>query len=343
MLALTFLRRFAVAAALGLPAGLAGLTSAAASGIAKYELQADAPPALQDDVLEADPDAAILRPDQYLRRGDTFLVPGGIKGSPKEAWVQLLTDWVEPLTTVAGTLPEVAADEMLLAETFGYVSIEKPGVKGKYGKPITANLGDVIPAGSQLASKEGASAAVLIGGQVSVRLGENTTAQLEHRVVGTGSSQVRTTRVNLEKGYVFCKIGRASGETLFSVRTEVGQVVAEGTDFVVYLQDERLVVGVAKGSVVLKDAAGKEVANATSNKLTSLRVVHLPRIENVMDRINADSRFLSQLLEFIPQINLKLKALRGKLQQGDQLTENEDRYLRQIPKITYLRRVQAAE
>jgi len=315
---------------------------AQATGMGKYVLEEGAPPALQSDVLEVDPDTTILRPVEYLRRGDDFIVPGSGKELPSTAWVQLLADWVEPLTTVEGKLPQMKTDEMLLMETFGYVSITKPGVKATRNKPVTANLGDTIPSGSELASRESASAAILIGGNVSVRLGENTTASIGHRVVGeAGPEQVRTTTVELSSGYVFCKIGHAQlgGQSRFSVRTPLGRVVAEGTDFVVFLQDKRLVVGVAKGTVVLQDTSGKAVATATSEKKTSLRVVHLPAMADPIKRMTADSEFLTRLLDFIPQINLKVKMLRKKLQAGTPLSAQEDAYLERIPKVSYLRRV----
>lgn len=317
-----------------------GQTKARAEGLATYLPVDGAPPALQADLLAVDPDAAIIRPLDYVQRGDKFIVPSSTGITAREAWVQKLADWVEPLTTVDGTLPMVQPEEILLVESFGYVELSKPGVKSKYGKPITANPGDLVPNKSQLEAKEEASAALLIGGLISVRLGENTIAEIEHRVVGEPGAQVWQTSITLEQGYVFCKIGKKSGiDTQFSVRTPAGRAVAEGTDFVARYHEKRLTVGVAGGTVSLLNNSNQKVASGTSLKKTSLRVIHLPEVPEPMERMTLDSNFLQDLLEFIPLSNLKVKTLRAKLEQGTSLKPNEDKYLDKVPKISYLRKV----
>ncbi len=317
-----------------------GLASSQADGLATYVPLEGAPPALQADLLAVDPDASIIRPLDYVQRGDKFIVPSSTGITAREAWVQKLADWVEPLTTVDGTLPLVEPGEILLVETFGYVELSKPGVKSKYGKPITANPGDIVPSKSQLAAKEEASAALLIGGLISVRLGEDTIAAIEHRVVGEPGSQIWETSITLEQGYVFCKIGMKGGvETKFSVRTPAGRAVAEGTDFVARYEEKRLTVGVAGGTVSLLNNANQKVASGTSLKKTSLRVIHLPEVAEPIERMTLDSKFLQDLLEFIPLLNLKVKSLRSKLEVGNSLKSNEDKYLDKVSKISYLQKV----
>lgn len=346
MLSSRFRRCQSVCRFVGLSLACAGFMAPPAraqssGGLLTYVPVKGAPPALQADVLELDPQAPIIRPLDYIQRGETFLVPRSSPVTAPEAWVQQLADWVEPVTAIDGTLPEIGPEDMLLVETFGYVSKSLPGKKATYGKPLTANPQDALPNGARLTSREGASVAVLIGGLISVRLGENSSIRLNHRVVGSPGKQIWTTSVELEKGYVFCKIGKATGiETRFSVRTPQGRAIAQGTDFVVRLAAERLAVGVAKGTVSLQDSTGKPVGSATSTQKASLRILHLPALADPMQRMTANSEFLRQLLEFIPQLNLKVKSLRLQLENGTPLNSIQENYLDRISKISYLRRVQ---
>ncbi len=151
--------------------------------------------------------------------------------------------WSEPVTGPTGTAPHVASNEMKLVEVQGGVSVVTPDGTSKDG-----SNGMIVPSGSVVSTSDGSSAAVFIGGVDSARLLPDSNVKVVQHLNGS----VRHTTLDLQKGTVFSRVGRRSGETQqYEVRTPQGVAAARGTEFADTLHDGHHYVFVQKGTVDL--------------------------------------------------------------------------------------------
>ena len=132
--------------------------------------------------------------------------------------------WSEPVTPPNGPAPKVGVDSMKLVEVQGPVEIKLADGTTKPGEN-----GMIIPSGSIVETAAGGSAAVFMGGVNSARFLPDTEAKINQSL----SDDVRHTTIDLQKGTVFSRIGRRSGETQdYKVKTPEGVAAARGTETV---------------------------------------------------------------------------------------------------------------
>ena len=285
---------------------------------------------LKGDVLKADPDAIILTDGSYTQKDDSWFVPHH-KKAPKEIYVQLVKDWIEPITP-----PEMPAslgvppDAMQIREPQGDVQVAFPTAPATF-LPATDNM--TIPNGSVVKTGANGTAAVLFGGVDSARLTPNSAAAVQQTVTATS----RSTEVDLTTGAVFSKVGKRIGEKEdYKVHTPYGVAAARGTDFVTVALSSRTDVWIAKGTVELDSPDGKPVGTVKSEGTGSLKIIRFPLVPNLHDAMSASAETMTAALDFIPTVNLKIKALRDKLAQGVKLTAHEIDYLGRIEKVPCL-------
>lgn len=300
------------------------------------------PPVLEGDAQKNDSETPIVAPLDYFREGDEFLIKNTAALSGSEAWVKVVHEWVEPITAPDGTFPKVASDEMILVEIQGQVSVVESGKE-----PVTATEGQLLPSGATVITGPDATVAIFIGGINSVRMGPATRLSLTYQVVGpfrlpgsTKSMQRRITRVKLEEGKAFSKIGyEPQVEQYFQLSTPQASAVASAGDFLVIQEKERFDIGVARGVVRVVNAKGEDIATLTTNNQTGFQMLHNPEIKGHLATMTNNSRFLEATLTLIRQINRKVSALRERHQQGENMTKQEREYMERLPTIIFLQRV----
>ncbi len=300
------------------------------------------PPVLEGDAQKNDSETPIVAPLDYFREGDEFLIKNTAALSGSEAWVKINQEWVEPITAPDGTFPKVASDEMILVEIQGQVSVVESGKE-----PATATEGQLLPSGATVITGPDATVAIFIGGINSVRMGPATRLSLTYQVVGpfrlpgsTKSMQRRITRVKLEEGKAFSKIGyEPQVEQYFQLSTPRATTVASSGDFLIIQDKERFDIGVARGAVRVVDPKGEDIATLTANNQTGFQMLHNPEIKGHLATMTNNSRFLDATLTLIRQINRKVSALRERHQQGENMTKQERDYMERLPTIIYLQRV----
>lgn len=309
----------------------------------RYVLMPDVPPAFEMDVQKNDAETPIVAPVDYFRDGEDFLIKStAALNSQNGCWVKVVHEWVEPITAPNGTAPSVAADQMILVEVHGGVTVTVPG-KG----PAPATEGQEFPAGSTVATDDQGTVAVFIGGINSVRLGPSSTASINYQVVGpfriTGVDkpiQRRTTVVKLETGRAFSKIGyEAQVQQYFELATAKVRVIASSGDFLTVLNKESVEVGVARGTVRLTDPKGTDITSVTATAQTGLQIMRLPEVKGQLAIMTANSNFLATTLAFVEKTNQKVTALRERHVKGTVLTPQERTYLERLPTFAFLQRV----
>jgi FecR protein len=299
-----------------------------------YTLAPDSPPVLESDVIRNEVDPSIILPLDYSRQGDLFTVKTTSAVTARDAWVMVTQDWIEPITPPDRTqAPAQAPAEMKLLEISGEVTVATSVAPAQ---PIAANEGMAFPDGGTIYVGTGGSAAIFIGGINSLRFGPDSSATIHYRAAGS----LRETSINLDKGFVFSKVGTQPGiEQFFKVKTALGTVVAKGTDFFTLKLPTRMDVALVKGTIELGDSNGKIVASATATRDSGMQVVRTPEIKEQLPSMTADSETLGAIIHFIPDTNLKLNHLRDRQQAGVALADYEQSYIKRIPQISYLIRV----
>lgn len=322
--------------------GLAQGFAAEPSNTTRFGLIAGMPPVLEGDAQKNDSETPIVAPLDYFHEGDEFLIKNTAALSGPEAWVKVVHEWIEPITAPDGTFPKVAADQMILVEIQGTVSLVEPGKA-----PVVATEGQELPSGATVVTEANSTVAVFIGGINSIRLGAATRVSLTYQVVGpfrlpgsTKSMQRRITRVKLEEGKVFSKIGyEPQVEQYFQISTTQASAVASAGDFLVIQEKDRFDIGVARGVVRVVNVAGEDIATLTANNHNGFQMLHNPAVKGHLAAMSANSRFLEATLALIRQANRKVGALRQRHQQGQDLTRQEREYMDRLPTITFLQRV----
>jgi biopolymer transport protein ExbD len=279
------------------------------------------------DVARAHPSAVILAPGGFTQSGDAYFFKPKTK-APKSLYIETVTDWVEPITP-----PDMPAslgvppDAMQVREPQGDVEVALPSAPANF-VPVTPNM--TLPNGAVLKTGADGTAAVLFGGVDSARLMPNSAAAVQQTV----APQSRSAEVDLTTGGVFSKVGTQVGvKGEFEVHTPGGNAVAQGGDFVTIVANGRTDVWTANGSVQLNAPDGKKGPVSVANGVGPLKVMRLPAIADPHASFLADTETLSQILNFIPLANQKIKALRAKKDSGAALTANEEAYLARLKQV----------
>jgi biopolymer transport protein ExbD len=282
------------------------------------------------DVLKAEPTAVIIPAGKYTEKNGSYFIDTTGK-PPHEIYIQVENDWIEPLTppTMPASLG-VAPDAMEIREPQGDVTVALPSAPANF-LPAVNNM--AIPNGAVVKTGAGGTAAVLMGGVNSVRLIPNSSAAVQQTV----TPLMRTTEVDLTAGAVFSKVGKRIGEKQdFQVHTPFGVAAAKGTDFVTITLPARTDVWIAQGTVQMDQPDGKLVGTVSSEGTGALKIIRNPPMPDAHAAMMASSQTMTAAMNFIPTVNVYVKALDDKMAQGIKLTATEQDYLHRIKKVPCL-------
>ncbi len=323
-----------LALALTAPAGAKAAKKATAEPKPPQEVEyrrADANFYLRSSVLQADDGAAIVAPADYTQKGDTYEVAIHHK-APHDLYVQVTNDWLEPITppSMPASL-DIAPNVMQIREPHGDVTVELPSNPDHF-VPVTDRM--VLPNGSVVKTGDDASTAVLFGGINSARLTPHSWAEMQQTV----TPKLRETEVDLRSGAVFSKVGLRPGERQsFRVKTPFGIARARGTDFLTVTGPDHVDVFVAQGTVELDNARGDFLAETKSAGQGALQLLQSRRKSTGRKAPPATvTDELTMAMNFIPTVDLKIKALRDQVAQGGKLSDRETAYLKLIRKVPSL-------
>jgi len=281
-------------------------------------------------VLKVDSSAVILDAGEYRQKGDSYFTSSHRK-APAEIYIQGVHEWLEPITppSMPASLG-IASDAMQIRETQGDVQVALPTNPTSFA-PATEQMS--LPDGAIVKTGANGSAAVLFGGVNSVRLASNSQATVQQTV----TPALRTTRVNLTSGVAFSKVGLRPGEKQdYQVQTPFGTAAAKGTDFVCLVLPARTDVWVAQGTVQLTGPNGQIVGSVKASGKGPLQLLRFPQIDDARQSLTADAETLTMAMNFIPMVDLKIKALRDRRAQGTKLTAQEVTYLGLIKHVPAL-------
>ena len=258
------------------------------------------------DVLKSHPSAIIITPGSYTTQGDSyFFTPK--KKAPRELFAETLNDWIEPITPpdMPASLG-VPSNAMQIREPQGDVQVALPSAPANFAQ---ATEGMTIPNGAVIKTGANGTAAVLFGGVDSARLMPNSAAAVQQTV----TAQARSAEVDLTAGGVFSKVGTQVGvKGDYEVHTPSGNASAHGGDFVTLLSGSHTDVWVAQGTVTLQPPDSKIGDAVTSDGTGPLKIMRFPGITDPRQSVQADIDSMTEVLNFIPLANQKIKALRDK-------------------------------
>jgi biopolymer transport protein ExbD len=283
------------------------------------------------DIVEAHPSAVIVPEANFTRTSDSYLFPTHDK-APKEVWVETVHDWIEPITPPGGgaALP-MPPDAMQIREPQGDVQAALPSAPASFA-PVTDGM--TLPNGAVLKTGANATVAVLFGGVDSARLIPNSEAAVQQTV----TAQTRSAEVDLTAGGVFSKVGTQVGvKGEYEVHTPNGNAEAQGGDFVTLDDDAQTPhtdVWVEQGAVNLVEPDGARIGQASADGRGPLHVLRTDSVSAPDPALDAQE--LTEILNFIPLANQKIKALREKRASGVALTAPEQDYLDRIREVPSL-------
>ncbi len=312
--------------------GVAFAKTAAKSDVAAPEYKrSDANFYWKGDVLKVYPNAVIIPADGYTVKGESYFPVFTKKKAPRDVYVQVINDWIEPITPP--DMPKslgVASDAMQIREPQGDVQVALPTAPANF---IPATNGMTIPNGTVVKTGANGTAAVLFGGVNSARLIPNSEAAMQQTV----TPQLRSTEIDLTVGAVFSKVGQRVGEKQdYKVHTPFGVAAARGTDFVSVAMPARTDVWIAQGTVQLDQPDGKMVGMVKSEGTGALKIVRFPVMTDPHQAMMASSETMTAAMNFIPMVNQKIKALRDKVATGGKMSPTEQDYLGRIKKVPCL-------
>jgi biopolymer transport protein ExbD len=288
-------------------------------------------------IVKTRPTAVILPAGKVTQKDDSyFFTPQ--KKAPKEIFVEVRNDWVEPITP-----PDMPAslgvppDAMQIREPQGDVQVAFPSAPANFA-PVTDGM--TLPNGAVVKTGDNGTAAVLFGGVDSARLMPDSAAAMQQTV----TAHARTAEVDLTAGGIFSKVGTQVGVSgTYEVHTPFGNAVAHGGDFATVTTSARTDVWVAQGTIALELPNSKETETATADGTGPLKIIRFPQIPDPHESADADVESLTAVLNFIPLANQKLKALHDKTNGGATLTDNEQDYLKRIKEVPCLIKLDLVE
>jgi len=338
-MAMTLLLRLLVLTLL--PALLGGRCSGAqASGIpaapaksVEYK-RVDANFYARGDVLKADPEAIILPPTAFAQNGDIYsYMPQ--KKSPRTLYLEVPTDWVEPITPpdMPASL-NIAPDAMQIREPHGDVEVAQPNAPTTFA---SAADGQPVPDGAVIKTGPNSTAAILFGGVDSARLMPNSEVAVEQAVASTS----RAAEVDLTAGGVFSKVGTQVGVSgSYEIHTPNGTVQAAAGDFATLTLEDHTDIWVSQGIVELMAPDGKKFGTVAANGTGPLKLIRYPAIGEAAHSQQADAESLTAIMNFLPMANQKLAALHQKAALGVPLSTREQAYLQRIKQVPALIKLQ---
>ena len=292
---------------------------------------------LRRDVHLADPGAVILPASSFRQQDDSYFFQPH-KKAPHEIYLLEMHDWLEPITPpsmpLAPTDLGITGDTMQIREMQGDVQVALTGDPTNFA---AATDKMTIPNSAIVKTGDNGSAAILFGGVNSARLEPDTQVAVRQVITPT----IRSTLVDLKAGAVFSKVGLRPGyKQDYEVRTPSGTAKAKGTDFLTIADASHADVFVAQGVVEFDGPDGKRVAEARSNGKGELEIIQSALAASAGKAAPpAVTDELTMALNFIPTVDLKVKALRDRVAGGGKLTPQEKKYLsllRRLPALIKL-------
>ncbi|MDW8349760.1 MAG: FecR domain-containing protein [Verrucomicrobiae bacterium] len=265
-----------------------------------------------------DKKAVFVYPENYIQTPTGEYVIADGEQYPDRVYVVETFFWMEPVTPPNRLqTPRVSADKMALVEMVGDVRINTQSVKPSRQMDFSS--------GALLETGAASSVAVFIGGVNSIRLGENSSMRLQHRLV----SGYREVIGEVDRGLIFVKVGQRTGEEQRVIlRTPRGVAEAKGTDFALWVDQEGVFVFLKSGEINLLN--GKD----------PLRVLSKPREGGdlslgALQKITADRLQAKVLLvlEQLKRLNQKTNEILEKASRGLALQRSEREYLQMLPTV----------
>jgi hypothetical protein len=296
---------------------------------------------LARDVKVADSDAVILPETSFRQQdGSWFYLPR--KKAPHEIYVQEMVDWLEPVTPPSMPLTAeglgIKPDEMQVREPQGDVTVALPSSPSNF-VPATNRM--VIPDGATVKTGADGTAAILLGGVNSLRLAHNSQASVEQTV----TPDLRSTRVDLQAGAAFSKVGLRPGAMQdYVVRTTFGTVKVKGTDFLTVVGVDHTNVILVQGVVEFDGPDGHKLALAKSNGTGDPQIIQSELAAR--GGRGAPPPVIGEMtmaVDFISSVNRKVKALREKEAAGATLTPAETQYLSLLRRVPVLIKLSLVE
>jgi len=267
---------------------------------------------LEKDVRVLEKNPVILRPGQYLKSGDLYMVDAKAARGNSHVYLELIVDWIEPLNLTA------KIDEIRVASLLGEATATIPGASPTDpGTPL--KIGQVLPIGTKIAVGPQGCVGLDIGAQHAVCLIPGTIATIQRESSG-GKDKVK---VDLETGAVFSHVNLKKEPTDFQVVTPMAISAARGTDFVTVALPDMTDVWIQEGTVELLQPDGTSVGTVSSDTGGSPKILRFPPAADDITRIKANSRTLTAAATLIPQLNANLPKIRAKQAAGETLTTVE--------------------
>ncbi|NJK91491.1 MAG: FecR domain-containing protein [Blastochloris sp.] len=295
-----------------------GIASTQAEPPAVYEMVPDQPLWLELDVKAQYPGEPILRSGTYVRQADTIFVTPGPDTKSEAAWVEAVGFWLESRPAPA------SASESNLVLTVANPGLQVTTPDGKALESLSA--GSAIPNGSTV--KVGESWAALTLNKINtIHLMPGSTATLN----SSREANQLSTKVNLEAGGVFSKVGKQEGlQQDYRVNTPRGIAAARGTDYVTLALPDRIEVWIAEGVVDVLDPAGTKVGEVAAADDQALKVLRSPTITDPAANAQANAAIMTAAFGFVAQANTTNQSLAAKKAAGQALTAEEEAFLQTI-------------
>lgn len=311
-----------------------------ASGEVQYK-RADSNFYFTRDVKVSDPDAVILPETSFRQQDDSYFYTPRRK-APHEIYVREMVDWLEPVTPPSMPLtPEglgIAPDAMQIREPHGDVAVALPDNPSNFF-PAANRM--AVPDGAIVKTGEDGTTAVLLGGVNSLRLAPNSQASVEQTV----TPDLRSTRIDLKSGAAFSKVGLRPGAAQdYEVRTQAGTVKVKGTDFLTVVGVDHTNVFLVQGVVEFDGPDGQRLAMAKSNGTGEPQIIQSELAtrggRGAPPPVIGEA---TMAFDFIPTVNVKVKALREKEAAGTMLTPEEKQYLSLLRRVPVLIKLSLVE
>jgi hypothetical protein len=310
------------------PPVLAAAAKPAGSNPAEYK-RADANFYWKGDVLKVDPNAVIIPEGGYTRQGDFYLL-GGKKKNPAVVYVQVVNDWIEPITPPGAVSMGVPSDAIQIREPHGDVQVAFPSAPATF---LPVQDGMTLANGSVIKTGAWGTVAVVFGGVASARLIPHSAAAVQQ----TLTPGLRSTEIDLTRGAVFSKVGKPLGEKEdYTVHTPFGVAAARGTDFVSIAMPARTDVWIAEGTVDMTQPGGTMVGQISADGSGPLKIIRFPLMPDAHNAMMASAETMTTAMNFIPLVNQKVIQLRARLARGEKLSDAETKYLSLIKKVPCL-------
>lgn len=268
---------------------------------------------LEKDVRVLEENPVILRPGQYLKSGDLYMVDAAATQGSKHVYLELIVDWIEPIELSAGI------NEIRVSSLVGDATATLPTSAATTDAPTPLQVDQILPVGTTVKVGPDGCVGLDIGSTHAVCLIPGTVATINRN----NSGKVDDIIVKLDNGAVFSHVNLKNNPTDFKIETPIALAAARGTDFVTVALPGVTDVWIQEGSVELFQPNGTSVGTVSSDNGGSPKILRFPPAADELARIKANTLTFTAAATVIPQLNVKLPKLRAKQAKGEPLTPLE--------------------